>query len=104
MVSPVNIPKRIKSLVQQAAPGAKVLLFGSRVTGTATDESDWDVLVLTEQAVNAGLKKAVHKNVFPLSVEIGSFINLLMVQEIDWQNNPSYYSLQQTIVAEDIQA
>jgi len=99
-----KISTRIKQLVQQTVPDAKVLLFGSRADGSATEESDWDILVLTKRAVNAGLKKTVLQNIFPLSVEIGSFINLLMVQEQDWHTNPSYYSLQQTIRAEDIPA
>jgi hypothetical protein len=86
------------------SPGSKVLLFGSRAYGVPTEESDWDILILTEHPVNAAIKKEIHSNLFPLSVQIGAFINTLLVQEDDWLNNPSYYSLHQTINKGMVQA
>ena len=87
----------IKSQVQKVVPHTKVLLFGSRASGTPTEESDWDILILTEQPVNTTIKKDIHTVLFPISVQIGAFINALTVEENEWLNNPSYYSLQQTI-------
>jgi predicted nucleotidyltransferase len=87
----------LKSQIQQVVPRAKILLFGSRAYGTPTDESDWDILILTTQPVTPAVKKNVHDVLFPLSVKIGAFINTLIIQEDDWANNPSYYSLQQTV-------
>ena len=40
----------IKSTVQNALPGARVLLFGSRARGNDTRYSDYDLLVITQQA------------------------------------------------------
>ncbi|HEX9510679.1 MAG TPA: nucleotidyltransferase domain-containing protein [Puia sp.] len=94
----------IKSRVHAVVPDAKVLLFGSRAYGTPTEESDWDILVLTSQPVNSELKKNIHTSLFPLSVEIGSFINTLAVQENEWLNNAAYYSLQQTVNGRMIEA
>lgn len=87
----------IKTQVNDIIPGAKIMLFGSRAYGVPTAESDWDILVLTKTSVYPALKKKVHNAVFPISVQIGAFINLLIVPESDWQNNPSYYPLQQTV-------
>lgn len=99
-----KILSSIKSKVQAIVPGAKVLLFGSRAYGIPSKESDWDILILTEQPVNSAIKKDIHTSLFPLSVEIGSFINTLIVQKNDWANNPSYYSLQQTVKQGMVQA
>lgn len=85
------------SKIKEMAPDAKVVLFGSQANGTATEESDWDVLVLTQQPVDQELKKALREKVFPLSVEAATFISLLIVQEQDWHENPSYYALQLSI-------
>jgi uncharacterized protein len=104
MVRSGNILSSIKSRVQTVVPDAKVLLFGSRAYGTPTEESDWDILVLTSQPVNSAIKKDIHASLFPLSVEIGSFINTLAVQENEWMNNPSYYSLHQTVKRGMVQA
>src|SRR5580698_3933732 len=97
MANDTAILSSIKSKVQQVVPGAKVLLFGSRAYGMPTEESDWDILVLTSNPVTAAIKQAIHQVLFPVSMQIGSFINTLTIQETEWLNNPSYYSLQQTI-------
>jgi len=104
MATPNKILSSIKSQVQAVVPGAKVLLFGSRAYGVPTEESDWDILILIEQPVNSAIKKNIHTSLFPLSVEIGAFINTLTVQENEWVNNPSYYSLHQTIKRGMVQA
>jgi predicted nucleotidyltransferase len=87
----------IKSQVQQVLPGAEIILFGSRVNGYFTEESDWDILVITHTPVTKELKQAIHNKIFPLSVSIGTFINILVVNSKDWLQNPSYYSLKKTI-------
>ena len=40
----------IKSTVQAFLPDAQVLLFGSRARGNDTKYSDYDILVITQQA------------------------------------------------------
>ena len=104
MATSNKILSSIKSQIQTVVPGAKVLLFGSRAYGVPTEESDWDILILTEQPVNSAIKKNIHTSLFPLSVEIGAFINTLTVQENEWVNNPSYYSLHQTLKRGMVQA
>ncbi len=99
-----EILSSIKSQVQAVVPGAKVLLFGSRAYGIPTSESDWDILILTKQPVDAALKKNIHTKLFPLSVAIGAFINALTIQEDEWESNPSYYSLHQTVKRRMVQA
>lgn len=94
----IQILFNLKSIVQEVMPDAEIILFGSRVNGTATEESDWDVLVLSpEELVTSELKKMLHNKIFPLSVSIGAFINLLLISKKDWSGNPSYYSLHKTI-------
>ncbi len=39
----------IKSTVHAFLPGAQVLIFGSRAKGTHTKQSDYDLLIITEQ-------------------------------------------------------
>ena len=92
-----DILTSIKSQILKTAPGSRVMLFGSMAYGIPTEESDWDILVLTPQPVNATLKKQIHDALFPISVKIAAFINATTVQENDWHKNPSYYSLYQSI-------
>ncbi len=92
-----TILSQIKYSVQQVVPGAEVFLFGSRGYGNPTEESDWDILVLTRQPVTPHLKKNVHSAIFPISVKISAFINMLILHENEWKNNPAYYSLHQSV-------
>lgn len=87
----------LKTKIHQVAPDAKIMLFGSRAYGIPTEESDWDILILTPQIVTTAVRNRLHDHIFPLSVQIGAFINTMVIQEEEWINNPSYYSLHQTI-------
>jgi len=93
----------IENLVQQVIPDAQVMLFGSRLTGAETEESDWDILIITQQhPVDKKLKNKVHEKIFPFSVEIGCFINLVLVNKTQWLTNPSYYSLKKNLKEQNI--
>jgi DNA polymerase sigma len=87
----------IKLQIKNVVPDAKVMLFGSRAYGTPTEESDWDILILSKGPVNFSLKNQIHSAIYPVSVQIGSFINFIAVQEKEWETSPSYYTLQKSI-------
>ena len=88
----------IKSQIKEVIPESEVILFGSRVNNTDHEESDWDILVITNNNTDrTNVKQTIHDKIFPLSVAIGSFINVLLLTNRDWQKNPSYYSLRQSV-------
>ena len=83
----------IKEKVLSIVPDAKVMLFGSRARGDWHEESDWDILVLTEQEVTSELDDKVFDALYPIVLEIYNPINFILVNENDWLINPTYYSL-----------
>jgi len=87
----------VKEAVTQIVPDARVMLFCSRLTGKVHDESDWDILVLTQDKYPKSIKMRIQDKIFPLSITYASFINLLFVQEDEWITNPAYYSLRLSI-------
>ncbi len=97
MANSSTILSSIKSQVLHVVPGARVLLFGSRANGIPTEESDWDILILTKEKFPKATKGLIQEKVFPISVEFATFINLMLVQEDDWKTNPRYYSLRKNI-------
>jgi predicted nucleotidyltransferase len=92
-----SILSSIKTQIQTVVPGAKVLLFGSRAFGVPTDESDWDILILTKDKHPKATKWLIQDKLFPISMEFSTFINLLLVQEDEWETNAGYYSLRKNI-------
>src|SRR5882724_5901119 len=91
------ILSEINAAVQAIVPGAKVMLFGSRASGSATDESDWDILVLTKDKYSKTTRRVIQDKLFPLSIQYASFINLLLVDEQRWKTGAEYYSLRKNI-------
>ncbi len=92
-----NILALINTKVLSIIPDAKVLLFGSRVTGDVHAESDWDILILTKKKYPKSMKWTIHDKLFSLNIELGIFINILLVQEEEWNSNAAYYSLKKNI-------
>ena len=97
-----EILSRIKDGVQEVIPDAKVYLFGSRARGDWHEESDWDILVLTDSRVDRNVRDEVHKAIYPISFEINDFINYVVLNHDDWETAPSYYSLHKTATLEMI--
>jgi len=97
VITEKEILATIKVIVTKEIPGSKVYLFGSRATGTAHEESDWDILILTKKKYPKSVKWLIHDNLFPLSLSIGSVFNFILATNDEWENHPAYYSLQKGI-------
>ncbi len=94
MYSQDEILSKIKSVVLEEIPDAKVYLFGSRVTGKIHEESDWDILVLTDKEYSRSVRKSIDAKLFSLSVSVGSVFSFIIATKDEWKNEPGYYSLQ----------
>jgi predicted nucleotidyltransferase len=97
MYNQEEILSKIKLLVQDVIPEATVYLFGSRVTGKVHEESDWDILILTEEIYPKSLEWLIQDKLFPLSISIGSVFNFILATQDEWEHHPAYYSLQKGI-------
>jgi uncharacterized protein len=92
-----EILKEIKKAVQLHLSEAEVILFGSRAKGNIHDESDWDILILSDRPVDKNLKREIRDSIYPISSKYFSFIQTVIVEKKEWHNNPSYYSLRKNI-------
>ncbi len=94
MYSQDEILSKIKSVVLEEIPDAKVYLFGSRVTGRIHEESDWDILVLTDEDYSKSVRKIIDQKLLPLSISVNSIFSFIITTKDKWKNDPCYYSLQ----------
>ena len=88
-----EILQEIKTAINREIPDAKIFLFGSRVNGNVHDESDWDILILTKKKYPKEMRWKIQDNLFPLSIKLSAFMDVKLVQEDEWNNNPGYYAL-----------
>lgn len=87
----------IKVIVTKEIPDSRVYLFGSRATEIVHEESDWDILILTEKKYPKSVKWLIQDKLFPLSLSTGSVFNFILATNDEWENHPAYYSIQKGI-------
>lgn len=95
--------QRIKQNVHEIDPQAEVWLYGSRARGTAHEESDWDVLVLTPQpTLTTTAESRFVDHMCDLIVETGEVVQLFAYGKEDWHRRhrmtPFYQNVQREAI------
>lgn len=75
-----------KRAIQDVLPNATVLLYGSLARGTAGPESDWDILVLTDQPISPAEEERVRGAVYAVELEHDVVLSLLLYAKQDWDD------------------
>ena len=87
MISENDILRRIKSIVLEKEPSAKIYLYGSRAKGTAKPDSDWDILILlNENKITWDIEKNITYPLYDLEFEIGEVISPLVYSASEWNS------------------
>lgn len=73
----------IKQIVHQYLYGSSVMLFGSRAKGTFRKDSDYDVLVIIKDAMNADEKFSTRVNIRKELVKNKIYCDLLIQSKED---------------------
>lgn len=84
------ILNRIKSIIKQNAPLAKIYLYGSRVRETSHVESDWDILILlARDKITNEIEEKITDPLYDLEFEIGEIISPMIYSENEWNSKYS---------------
>lgn len=75
----------IKAAVLSVDEQVNVLLFGSRARGDFNEESDWDILILTNEEVNDELRLAFIGVLIPLEIRFEAAINIIIKNKVAWR-------------------
>jgi predicted nucleotidyltransferase len=85
MTDQQNVLDRIKRIILDRDPSAKVYLYGSRARGTMKSDSDWDLLILlNKDKITADVEKNVTYPLYDLEFEIGEVISPMVYSETEW--------------------
>ena len=87
MTNQQTILARIKSIVLDKDPLAKVYLYGSRARGTMKPDSDWDLLILLNiDKITTEIERNVTYPLYDLEFEIGEVISPMVYSEKEWNS------------------
>ena len=87
MTNQQTILDRIKSIVLDKDPLAKVYLYGSRARGTMKPDSDWDLLILlNKDKITTEVERNVTYPLYDLEFEIGEVISPIVYSEKEWNS------------------
>jgi predicted nucleotidyltransferase len=78
------ITKLIRKKISEIDPKAQVILFGSRARGDEKNDSDWDILVLTDYAVDIEKERQFREYLYDLELETGEPFSLFAYSQHDW--------------------
>lgn len=85
MTKAESILQRIKQIVIENEPDAKVYLYGSRARGKGKPDSDWDLLILIpKKHISAEDEKRIAWPLYDFEFESGEVISPMIYSEHDW--------------------
>ena len=89
--------------VKQKDPDAEIILFGSRARAQATNNSDWDILILlNKNEVTRKQEKEFRDELYTVELETGEPISTFVFSKSDWEGRHKYTPLYQNIKRDGI--
>jgi len=87
----------IKNYINSIDPTADVILYGSRARGDERQDSDWDILILTNYAADLETERKFRNKLYDLELETGEAFSVFVYSQNDWQTKqkitPFYYNV-----------
>lgn len=98
-----RVTKMIKQKIAKIDPQAEVYLFGSRARGDFNEESDWDILILTQREVSKLKEQAAYRAaILEVMDATQQVISCVIRNKRDWHalhtQTPFYKSLEKESV------
>lgn len=94
-----KIIRQIRQTVNRVDDKAEVILYGSRARGDARPDSDWDILVLTDERVDLTKERSLRYPLYDLALELEEQFSVFVYSKEDWHNRqritPFYESVSQ---------
>lgn len=80
-----NLLSELKLVVSKHVPDAVVLIYGSVARGTATSESDYDLLVITHNKLSRNEEDALDTDIYQLQLEQDVVFSVSIITSDEWE-------------------
>jgi len=83
--------------IKEIDPDAQIILYGSRARGDERNDSDWDILVLTDYPIDIKKESIFRDHLYDLEIETGEPFSIFVYSKNDWNAKqrvtPFYYNV-----------
>lgn len=93
----------IKLNILKTDPNAEVFLFGSRARGDENQDSDWDLLILTNHPTSLKDEQKFMDNLYELELELEEVFSPLIYSMNDWKTKYPVTPLYENVLKEGIE-
>lgn len=84
--------QRIKRAIYEFDKNASVILYGSRVRGDFTADSDWDLLILLSKHYQSKDKMILRHRLYDIELETGEILSAIFYEEKEWKSTRNQFS------------
>lgn len=77
--------QEFSSFIRENWPEARLKVFGSKINGTADEESDLDTLVELPLAITGDVRRRIIHRVFEINLASGTNLSVLIVSQEEWE-------------------
>ncbi len=97
-----HISQLIRNTISLIDPKAEVILYGSRARGDERNDSDWDILILTDYSVNLQTERKFRDKLYDLELETGEPFSVFAYSKSEWRSKQRITPFYQNVVQEGI--
>jgi predicted nucleotidyltransferase len=88
----IRILSKCRNAIQSIDASAEVVLYGSRARGDAAPDSDFDLLILTDQAVDLQQEARFSDALFSIEIETEAVLTVISYNRQQW-NSPLHRAM-----------
>jgi predicted nucleotidyltransferase len=88
--------------VNDVDSNAEIILYGSRARGDERADSDWDILILTNYAIDFKTENKFRNKLYDLELEIGESFSVFAYSKTEWHTKQKITPFYQNVSQEGI--
>jgi predicted nucleotidyltransferase len=97
-----HIAQEIRQYVNAVDPTAEVILYGSRARGDERQDSDWDILILTDGQADLIVERKFRDKLYDLELESGESLSVFVYSKNDWHSTQRISPFYRNVIGEGI--
>lgn len=95
-----KVLKEFSATIEAIAPGTQIMLFGERTRPSYTENSSWDLLLLTKDKLPAEIQWQLKEQLQAIGMPFAAQVNPMIVYHNDWLEDARYQPLRNRIQQE----